>query len=282
MPTLPEVVERREIEDHLAVLLGDRVLVLGVGAQLVGEDLAVVADALEVAAGVVVDRLREVRDREDRRPLRFLDLGGALDDGFLERLHVVLLELVDDYAVGDVAEGGLHGRPLAVLADAHAAELDGALLAGLGHDLELEGLHLPAVERVAEGREHLVHVALLDDPVQVHPLELLAEVAQGGARGPVDPGEAAFRVGHEDRVCGVLDDGAVALLGLGELAGADVGPLEEGSELLGDDVGVAVGVRSDDFEDFVLKRGRRRLLGGGSGIGVLRLGAHAFPTSVGV
>jgi hypothetical protein len=26
------------------------------------------------------------------------------------------------------------------------------------------------VEGVAEGREHLVHVALLDDPVEVHPL----------------------------------------------------------------------------------------------------------------
>ena len=36
--------------------------------------------------------------------------------------------------------------PRPILADAHAGEFDGALLAGLGHDLELEGLHLAAVE----------------------------------------------------------------------------------------------------------------------------------------
>jgi hypothetical protein len=144
MPTLPRSWsgERSKIISLYSSVIES--LYFESGAELVGEDLAVVADALEVAAGVVVDRLGQVRDREDGGALGLLDLGGALDDRLLEGLHVVLLELVDDDAVGDVAEGGLHGGALAVLADAHAGELDGALLARLGHDLELEGLHLAA------------------------------------------------------------------------------------------------------------------------------------------
>src|SRR5262245_53092388 len=211
-PDLPEVVQRREVVDQLHVLLRDHLLEPGDLAHLLAEDAGVVLDPLDVPARVVVDRLRQVRDREDRGALRVLDLARPGDDRLLEGVGVVLLQLLDHDLVRDVAQRHLETDVDAVVAERVAGHLGGPLLSPAGGDVDPLRADLESLRALLDRREDRADVALPDDLRHVDAVQLAPAVTEQGEGRPVGPGEVARGVERHDGIGGVLDDGPVPLL----------------------------------------------------------------------